>query len=96
MQIGRDSWWEWNRHDHQAVVRIGKRGVYWRWQLWSQLPSGPRRQSEGKDDSQKKFIFVKVKYQNIQAVLLGAVFLIDFMFFEKSNNNENDGIGMIS
>jgi len=31
-----------------------------------------------------------------KAVLLGAVFLIDFMFFEKSNNNENDGIGMIS
>ena len=44
----------------------------------------------------KKFVFIKVKYQNIQAVLLGAVFLIDFMFFEKSNNNENDGIGMIS
>jgi len=31
-----------------------------------------------------------------KAVLLGAVFLIDFMFFEKSGNNENDGIGMIS
>ena len=29
-------------------------------------------------------------------MLLGAVFLIDFMFFEKSNNNENDGIGMLS
>ena len=53
-QIGRDSWWEWNRHDHQAVVRIGKRGVYWRWQLWSQLPSGPWRQGEGKKNPQKK------------------------------------------
>eukprot|EP00095_Tigriopus_kingsejongensis_P009806 maker-scaffold1115_size61649-snap-gene-0.7 protein:Tk09806 transcript:maker-scaffold1115_size61649-snap-gene-0.7-mRNA-1 annotation:"phospholipid scramblase 1" len=30
-----------------------------------------------------------------KAVLLGAVFLIDFMFFEKSGNNENDGIGMM-
>lgn len=29
-----------------------------------------------------------------KATLLGAVFLIDFMFFEKSQNNENDGIGM--
>ena len=32
----------------------------------------------------------------IKATLLGAVFLIDFMFFEKSNNQENDGVGMVS
>ncbi|XP_013788459.1 phospholipid scramblase 1-like [Limulus polyphemus] len=32
---------------------------------------------------------------NIKAVLLGACFLIDFMFFEKSNNRENDSPGMI-
>ncbi len=32
----------------------------------------------------------------MKAVLLGAVFLIDFMFFEKSGNNSNDGAGMIS
>lgn len=31
---------------------------------------------------------------NIKAVLLGACFLIDFMFFEKSGNKENDRIGM--
>ncbi|XP_054167099.1 phospholipid scramblase 2-like [Oppia nitens] len=31
---------------------------------------------------------------NIKAVLLGACFLIDFMFFEKSNNKENDRLGM--
>ena len=30
----------------------------------------------------------------IKATLLGAVFLIDFMFFEKSQNNENDRPGM--
>ena len=36
------------------------------------------------------------KLYTFQAVLLGAVFLIDFMFFEKSGNNENDGIGMLS
>ncbi len=32
----------------------------------------------------------------MKAVLLGAVFLIDFMFFEKSGNQNNDGVGMIS
>jgi len=30
---------------------------------------------------------------NIKAVLLGAVFLIDFMFFEKQGNKERDRIG---
>ena len=30
----------------------------------------------------------------IKATLLGAVFLIDFMFFEKSQNNEGDTPGM--
>lgn len=30
----------------------------------------------------------------MKAVLLGACFLIDFMFFEKSGNKENDGPGM--
>jgi len=31
----------------------------------------------------------------IKAVLLGACFLIDFMFFEKQGNKEDDGIGMM-
>lgn len=31
----------------------------------------------------------------IKAVLLGAVFLIDFMFFEKANNKETDRPGML-
>merc|ERR1719450_668096 len=31
----------------------------------------------------------------VKATLLGALFLIDFMFFEKANNEENDGIGML-
>ena len=31
----------------------------------------------------------------VKATLLGAVFLIDFMFFEKSGNNEQDRPGMI-
>ncbi|XP_045773631.1 uncharacterized protein LOC123873000 isoform X3 [Maniola jurtina] len=31
----------------------------------------------------------------IKAVLLGACFLIDFMFFEKSGNQESDGPGML-
>jgi len=31
-----------------------------------------------------------------KATLLGAVFLIDFMFFEKAGNQENDGVGMMS
>ncbi|KAK8729745.1 hypothetical protein OTU49_008295 [Cherax quadricarinatus] len=31
----------------------------------------------------------------MKATLLGAVFLIDFMFFEKQGNKENDGIGML-
>jgi hypothetical protein len=31
----------------------------------------------------------------MKAVMLGALFLIDFMFFEKQNNQENDGIGML-
>ena len=30
----------------------------------------------------------------VKALLLGAVFLIDFMFFETSGNQQNDGIGM--
>jgi hypothetical protein len=30
----------------------------------------------------------------VKATLLGAVFLIDFMFFEKSQNNEGDRPGM--
>ena len=30
----------------------------------------------------------------VKATLLGAVFLIDFMFFEKSQNNESDRPGM--
>ena len=30
----------------------------------------------------------------VKATLLGAVFLIDFMFFEKSGNNEQDRPGM--
>lgn len=32
----------------------------------------------------------------VKAVILGAVFLIDFMFFETTNNQQNDGIGMMS
>ncbi|XP_075160273.1 phospholipid scramblase 1 isoform X2 [Haematobia irritans] len=32
----------------------------------------------------------------MKAVLLGALFLIDAMFFEKSGNRESDGIGMLS
>jgi len=31
----------------------------------------------------------------IKAVLIGACLLIDFMFFEKSGNKENDGVGML-
>ena len=31
----------------------------------------------------------------MKAVLLGALFLIDFMFFEKQKNEENDGLGML-
>lgn len=31
----------------------------------------------------------------MKAVLIGACLLIDFMFFEKSNNKEQDGIGMM-
>jgi len=31
----------------------------------------------------------------MKAVMLGACFLIDFMFFEKSGNQEGDGIGML-
>ena len=29
-----------------------------------------------------------------KATLIGAAFLIDYMFFEKKANQENDGIGM--
>ncbi|XP_047498466.1 uncharacterized protein LOC125045305 [Penaeus chinensis] len=31
----------------------------------------------------------------MKATLLGAVFLIDFMFFEKKGNKENDSVGML-
>jgi len=31
----------------------------------------------------------------MKAVMLGACFLIDFMFFEKSGNQEQDGLGML-
>ena len=31
----------------------------------------------------------------VKATLLGAVFLIDFMFFEKKNNESNDAPGMM-
>lgn len=31
----------------------------------------------------------------MKATLLGAVFLIDFMFFEKQGNKESDGMGML-
>ena len=31
----------------------------------------------------------------VKATLIGALFLIDFMFFEKQQNEENDGIGML-
>jgi len=31
----------------------------------------------------------------MKAVMLGACFLIDFMFFEKSQNQENDAVGML-
>ena len=31
-----------------------------------------------------------------KATLIGAAFLIDYMFFEKKANNENDGAGMMS
>jgi len=31
----------------------------------------------------------------MKAVLLGALFLIDFMFYEKQGNKEDDGIGMM-
>ena len=30
----------------------------------------------------------------MKATLLGALFLIDFMFFEKAKNEESDGLGM--
>jgi len=30
----------------------------------------------------------------MKATLLGALFLIDFMFFEKKGNKEQDDIGM--
>ncbi|MCL4133686.1 UNVERIFIED_CONTAM: hypothetical protein GTU68_048025, partial [Idotea baltica] len=33
---------------------------------------------------------------HIKAVLLGAAFLIDFMFFEQKGRENNDGIGMLS
>ncbi|XP_074657461.1 phospholipid scramblase 1-like [Tubulanus polymorphus] len=32
---------------------------------------------------------------NIKAVMVGAVFLIDFMFFEKEDNKENTKVGMV-
>jgi len=32
----------------------------------------------------------------VKATLIGAIFLIDFMFFEKTNNKESDGPGMLS
>ena len=32
----------------------------------------------------------------VKGLLLGAVILVDFMFFEKKNNEEQDGIGMWS
>ncbi len=32
----------------------------------------------------------------MKATLLGALFLIDFMFFEQQKNEESDGIGMLS
>ena len=31
-----------------------------------------------------------------KATLIGAAFLIDYMFFEKAANEENDGMGMMS
>ena len=31
-----------------------------------------------------------------KATLIGAAFLIDYMFFEKKANNEGDGFGMAS
>jgi len=31
----------------------------------------------------------------MKATLIGAMFLIDFMFFEKKGNEENDGLGMM-
>ena len=31
----------------------------------------------------------------MKAVLIGALFLIDFMFFEKKQNEESDGLGML-
>ena len=30
----------------------------------------------------------------MKATLIGAMFLIDFMFFEKAQNEEQDGVGM--
>ena len=41
---------------------------------------------------QLSFLFQDVR---MKATLLGALFLIDFMFFEKQKNEENDGIGML-
>ena len=31
----------------------------------------------------------------MKATLLGALFLVDFMFFEKQKNEESDGLGML-
>jgi len=31
----------------------------------------------------------------MKATMLGAAFLIDFMFFEKAQNKETDGMGML-
>ena len=31
----------------------------------------------------------------MKATLIGALFLIDFMFFEKKQNEESDGLGMM-
>ena len=31
-----------------------------------------------------------------KATLIGACFLIDYMFFEKKANQDNDGLGMMS
>ena len=31
----------------------------------------------------------------VKATLIGAAFLIDYMFFEKKANKEQDGLGML-
>ena len=61
---------------------------------WLWLPSKNNNSKEQPTKKNNIFSFPMDLDVKCKATLLGALFLIDYMFFEKKGNQESDGFGV--